>query len=117
MDLASIEGTCLLKAFLYIVMYHFSCSNAKGSKEVREDHYDNKVKHLFQCFVIFPYGIDSIFLDRLMHHIIEIIKILKTKCQYKKKFLTMTSLLPSCGAGPMFLCFNRCIYKYNLFVL
>ena len=46
---------------------------AIGSKEVREDPYD-MVKTLDQCFVIFPYGIDSVFLDISMHPI-AIIKI------------------------------------------
>ena len=40
---------------------------AIGSKEVREDPYD-VVKILDQCFVIFLYGIGSVFLDISMHH-------------------------------------------------
>ena len=63
----------LSKVFLYIIMPHFSCSIAIGSKEVMEDPYD-MVKNIDHCFMIFPVGLDSIFLDISMH-CIEIIKI------------------------------------------
>ena len=80
--LPMLRVTWFLKAFLFIVMPHFSCSIAIGSKEVREDPYDRikYLDHLSSVTVIFPYGIDSVFLDISMH-CIEIIES-KTKYQY-----------------------------------
>ena len=52
----------------YLIASLFFFQFAIGSKEVREVPYD-MVKTRDQCFVIFPYGIDSVFLDISMHPI------------------------------------------------
>ena len=73
-------------------MLNFSCSIAIGSKEVREDLV--VAKTLDQCFVIFPYGIDSIFLDISMH-CIEIIEIQKKSTNILNRETILNNNIPT----------------------
>ena len=65
--------TFFLKAFLYMVMPHFSCCIPRRSNKMRQDLH-KMVKNQHECFMIFHHGIDSISMDISMH-CIEIIKI------------------------------------------
>ena len=78
--------TYFLKAFLYMVMPHFSCCIPRRSKKMRQDPH-KMVKNQHQCFMTFHHGIDSISMDISMHRI-EIIEIESNLSIYQiqKKF-------------------------------
>ena len=73
--------TYFLKAFLYMVMPHFSCCIPRRSNTMRQDPH-KKVKNQHKCFMIIHHGIDSISMYISMHRI-EIIKIENNLSMYR----------------------------------